>query len=134
MVAAGRLVLALEVLQHRPANRTLMPRPGYGAADDGCTRNGAPVKAEQFEACWHAHIRRVVAYAERHVGRRLLRHRLFDLPHGLANLGLGVHRLAVRALIDVSHRRCDGLTCAPVEASVVRDYLLQRDVELQDDR
>ncbi len=25
--------------------------------------------AEQFEACWHAHIRRVVAYAERHVGR-----------------------------------------------------------------
>ncbi|MFT3874429.1 MAG: sigma-70 family RNA polymerase sigma factor [Nocardioides sp.] len=24
--------------------------------------------AEQFEACWHAHIRRVVAYAERHVG------------------------------------------------------------------
>ena len=24
---------------------------------------------EQFEACWHAHIRRVVAYAERHVGR-----------------------------------------------------------------
>ncbi len=25
--------------------------------------------AGQFEACWHAHIRRVVAYAERHVGR-----------------------------------------------------------------
>ncbi len=25
--------------------------------------------AEQFEACWHAHIRPVVAYAERHVGR-----------------------------------------------------------------
>lgn len=25
--------------------------------------------ADQFEACWHAHIRRVVAYAERHVGR-----------------------------------------------------------------
>jgi RNA polymerase sigma-70 factor, ECF subfamily len=25
--------------------------------------------AEQFEACWHAQIRRVVAYAERHVGR-----------------------------------------------------------------
>lgn len=25
--------------------------------------------AEQFEACWHANIRRVVAYAERHVGR-----------------------------------------------------------------
>lgn len=25
--------------------------------------------AEQFEACWHAHIRRLVAYAERHVGR-----------------------------------------------------------------
>lgn len=24
--------------------------------------------AEQFEACWHANIRRVVAYAERHVG------------------------------------------------------------------
>jgi RNA polymerase sigma-70 factor (ECF subfamily) len=27
------------------------------------------VDTEQFEACWHAHIRRVVAYAERHVGR-----------------------------------------------------------------
>jgi RNA polymerase sigma factor (sigma-70 family) len=27
------------------------------------------VDAEQFQACWHAHIRRVVAYAERHVGR-----------------------------------------------------------------
>lgn len=25
--------------------------------------------ADQFEACWHAHIRRVVAYADRHVGR-----------------------------------------------------------------
>lgn len=25
--------------------------------------------ADQFEACWHVHIRRVVAYAERHVGR-----------------------------------------------------------------
>ena len=24
---------------------------------------------EQFEACWHANIRRIVAYAERHVGR-----------------------------------------------------------------
>lgn len=23
----------------------------------------------QFEACWHTHIRRIVAYAERHVGR-----------------------------------------------------------------
>jgi RNA polymerase sigma factor (sigma-70 family) len=27
------------------------------------------VDAGDFEACWHAHIRRVVAYAERHVGR-----------------------------------------------------------------
>lgn len=25
--------------------------------------------AEEFEACWHANVRRVVAYAERHVGR-----------------------------------------------------------------
>ncbi|MDP3893588.1 RNA polymerase sigma factor [Nocardioides sp.] len=25
--------------------------------------------AEQFEECWHTHIRHVVAYAERHVGR-----------------------------------------------------------------
>lgn len=27
------------------------------------------MESEEFEACWHAHIRRVVAYAERHVGR-----------------------------------------------------------------
>jgi RNA polymerase sigma-70 factor (ECF subfamily) len=27
------------------------------------------VDVDEFDACWHAHIRRVVAYAERHVGR-----------------------------------------------------------------
>jgi RNA polymerase sigma-70 factor (ECF subfamily) len=27
------------------------------------------VDTAQFEACWHTHIRRIVAYAERHVGR-----------------------------------------------------------------
>lgn len=27
------------------------------------------METAEFEACWHAHIRRVVAYAERHVGR-----------------------------------------------------------------
>jgi hypothetical protein len=50
---------------------------------------GDRVDVAEFEACWHAHVRRVTAYAERHVGR--------DASYDVASATISARPVGARA-------------------------------------